>query len=274
MNSGGGRFGGNVPTLFLRQHGLHDVFQFVRTLYLIGIIVRAKVKRGAVPRANRLQFFIEPKSDAFGIQTIGFRENQAEQIVGKPVDGIGGAQFLGHRLGRVAESGLPAVERSRGAGLRFDKDERKIFFHAVGAAKFHGEAIPEVILVGHGFQEIRAGLNLQFDVALEFRERLLFDFGEGALTVEQIADEENGESAKTEESGAQCPSVAFRVKEDERVHQSGEAARQDKDKDGGEDCELKATSVKMIELLTVDRGHSAPIWGSLSQQREAGKPPR
>jgi len=130
-----------------------------------------------------------------------------------------------------------------------------------------------VILVGHGFQEIRAGLNLQFDVALEFGEKLLLDFGEGALTVEQVADEENGESAKTEESSAQRPSVAFRMKEDERVHECGEAARQDKHKDGGEDRELKATSLEVIELLTVDRGHSAPVWGSRSQQREAGKPP-
>jgi hypothetical protein len=143
----------------------------------------------------------------------------------------------------------------------------------VGAAKFHGEPVPEVIPVGHGFQEICAGLNLQFDVALEFGEKLLLDFGEGALTVEQIADEENGESAKTEECGAQRPSVAFRVKEDERVHERGEAARQDKDKDGGEDRELKATSLKMIELFAVNCRHSAPVCGSLSQQREAGKPP-
>jgi hypothetical protein len=35
---------------------------------------------------------------------------------------------------------------------------------------------------------------------------------------------------------------------------------------------LKATSVKVIELLTIDRGHSAPVGGSLSP-RKKGKPP-
>jgi hypothetical protein len=30
---------------------------------------------------------------------------------------------------------------------------------------------------------------------------------------------------------------------------------------------LKATSLEMIELLTVDRGHSAPAWGRLFPQR-------
>jgi hypothetical protein len=36
---------------------------------------------------------------------------------------------------------------------------------------------------------------------------------------------------------------------------------------------LKATSLEAIELLTIDRGHSAPVGGSLSQQREKGKLP-
>jgi hypothetical protein len=79
--------------------------------------------------------------------------------------------------------------------------------------------------------------------------------------------------AQKPKKAAQRPFVAFRVKEDERVHERGEAARQNKDKDGGEDRELKATSLEVIELLTIDHGHSAPVGGSLSQQREKGKLP-
>lgn len=167
MNSGGGRFGQNVPTLFFRQHGLGNVFQLVRTLHLMGIVVRGEVKERAMARANRLQFFLQAQGDALGIQTIGFRENQTEKIVGEPVIGIGGMQFFGHSLGSVAEGGLSTVGRSFGAGLRFNQDKGNILLHVLGAAGFHGEPIPEVILVGQGFQENRAGLNLQFDVALK-----------------------------------------------------------------------------------------------------------
>ena len=94
---------------------------------MIGVIVHGEVKGRAVARANALQFFIQTQSDALGIERIGFRKDETEQIVGEPVDGIAGAKFLGHGLGRIAESGLRGIECGFRAWFRFDKNKGEGF---------------------------------------------------------------------------------------------------------------------------------------------------
>src|SRR5579883_1045527 len=113
----------------------------------------------------------------------------------------------------------------------------------MGAAEFHAQAIPEMVLVGHGSQQISAGLELQGDVALEFLQKTLLELGEGALAVEQIADEQEGERAEAEKGHAHRPLVALRMDEDQRIHEAGQAAGEDEHKDSGEDGELEVAAL-------------------------------
>ena len=125
-----------------------------------------------------------------------------------------------------------------------------------GAAILHGEAIPEMVDVRHGLEEVGAGLQAQLDIALELFEDLLLELAHGALTLEQIADEEKGERAETEKGDAQGPLVAeVRVDKDERVHKDGQATGQHEDEDGGHDGELELATLETVEFLPIDGCH-------------------
>jgi len=52
------------------------------------------------------------------------------------------------------------------------------------AAYFRGEAVPEMVHVGHGLKQFDIGLLAQFDIALDFKKDLLLKFAYGALAVQ------------------------------------------------------------------------------------------
>ena len=112
--------------------------------------------------------------------------------------------------------------------------------------------------VRHGVEKIGAGLQAEFDIALEFFENLLLELVDGALALEQVADEEKGERAETEERDTQSPFVGgVGMDEDEWVHEYGQAAGQHEDENGGHDGELKFAALEAFELLPIDSCHSS-----------------
>jgi hypothetical protein len=77
------------------------------------------------------------------------------------------------------------------------------------------------------------------------------------LALEQVADEEKGERAETEEGDAESPLVGgVGVDENERVHEDGQAAGQHEDKDSCHDGELELAALEPIEFLPVDGRHA------------------
>ena len=65
-----------------------------------------------------------------------------------------------------------------------------------------------MILIGHGLEQVNAGLMLQGNVAFQFGQNLFLELAYGALALEQVADEEQRQRAKTEEGHAKRPLVA------------------------------------------------------------------
>ena len=134
---------------------------------MFGIVVSRNIERLAVFGANFLQLLLQPDGNALGIENIGFRKNQRKQIGPKAVDGVRWPQFAGHRFRGIAPGfGALILFCGPGRGLGLHEQERKGLLHGHRAAIFHGEAIPEMIQVGHGMQEVDAGLMLQVDVSL------------------------------------------------------------------------------------------------------------
>jgi len=60
--------------------------------------------------------------------------------------------------------------------LGLHEQERKRLLHGHGPPVFHGQAIPKMILVGHGLEQVDAGLMLQGDVALQLGQNLFLQF--------------------------------------------------------------------------------------------------
>src|SRR5437016_6419273 len=123
-------------------------------------------------------------------------------------------------------------------GLGLHKQDGERLLHGHSPPVFHGEAIPEMILVGHGLEQVHAGLMLQGDVALQFREELLLELAYSALAFEQVADKEQRQRAKTEEGRAKCPIVANGMEEHQRVHEHGQSGRLHENEGSGENGEL------------------------------------
>src|SRR5713226_9632981 len=243
--------------LFYREHGLHDVFELVGALHVFGIIVDASLEGAAVLGADALQLFLQTDGDALGVERIGFRENQAEKIGSEVIDGIGGAKLAGHGFGGVAESGGIVAGGGGGADFGADEQQSEIFLHGHGAAILHGEAIPEMVDVRHGLEQVGAGLQAQLDIALKLFQNLLLELADGALAFEQVTDEEKGERAEAKKGDAESPLVGdVWVDKDERVHEDGQAAGQHKDEDGGHDGELKFAAFETFEFLPIDGCHS------------------
>ncbi len=235
-------------------------------LRVFGVIVDARLEGAAVLGADGLQFFLQADGYALGVERIGFGEDEAENFWGQAIDGIRGAELAGHGFGGVAERG-GVVAVGGGAKLGLDDKQGEIALHGHGAAILHGEAIPEMVDVRHGVEQVGAGLQAKFDIALELFEDLLLEFADGALAVEQIADEEKRERAESEEGDAKSPLVGrIGVDEDHRVHEDGEAAGQHEDEDGRDDGELEFAAFELIEFLPVDGRHD----GFTCHARETG----
>ena len=214
---------------------------------MLGIIVRGDVKRGAVFGADFLQSFLQAGGDALGIQNVGPRKDQRKNIRRKTIDRICGAEFARHGLGGVAPGFGTAVEFcGRVNGLGFHEQDGKRFLHGHGPPVFHGQAIPEMILVGDGLEQIHAGLVLQGDVAVQLREQVLLQFANGALAVEQVAVEEESQRAEAGEGHAQRPFVPDRVDKDQRVHECRQAAGKYQNKYRCQDRELQLTAFKIV----------------------------
>jgi hypothetical protein len=243
--------------VFHWEYGFHYVFQFVGALRVVGIVVDGGLEGPAMLGADALQLFLQADGNSLGVERIGFGQNQAKNFRREPIDGIGGAQLAGHGFGSVAEGG-GAVGAGCGSGeFGLDQQEGEIFLHGHRTAIFHGEAIPEMVDVRHGVQQVGASLQAEFDIAFELFENLLFELVDGALAFEQVADEEKRERAETEEGDAQGPLVGdVGVDENERVHKDRQAAGQHKDKDGGHDGELKLAALETIEFLPIDSCHA------------------
>lgn len=235
---------------------------------MIGIVIGGEIKGGTVFRAHDLEFFLQADGDSLSVQRIGFGKHDAKELVGEPIDGIRGPQSFGHSLGCITERGFLIVARAVGARVRLGEHHRKGLLHAKRPAKFHAEAIPEVILIRHGVEQVRAGLDLEGNVTLEFGEQVLLELGKGALAIEKVADEKDCKCAESEEGNAHGPFVLLRMNENERIHKAGQPACKDENKDGGEDGELEIAAFQTVQLLAVDRGHGVTCKGQLA--REAG----
>src|SRR5207237_2401334 len=98
------------------------------------------------------------------------------------------------------------------------------FLHGHGTAEFHRQAVPEMVPVGHGLEQIHAGLVLQGYVAFHFRQQLLLELEHGALALEEVADEKQGETAKAKKSHTQGPLVADGMEKHERIHERSKPA--------------------------------------------------
>src|SRR5208283_6146650 len=100
-----------------------------------------------------------------------------------------------------------------------------------------------------------AGLNLQFDVALQFAKQMLLQFAEGALAIEEVPDKEQRQRAETKVGHTHRPLVAFRVHKHQGVHEHSQAAGKHQHKHGGENRKLQAAPLKTIEFLTINCRH-------------------
>src|SRR5258706_15756053 len=104
--------------------------------------------------------------------------------------------------------------------------------------------------VRHGVKKIGAGLQAEFDIALEFFENWLLELVDGALALEQVADEEKGERVETEERETQSQFVSgVGMDEDEWVNEYGQAAGQHENENGRHDSELKFAALEAFEFL-------------------------
>jgi len=66
----------------------------------------------------------------------------------------------------------------------------------------------------------------ELDIAIEFEEDLLLELADGALAVEEIAGEEQGQHAKAKVGNAKSPfSRVFGMVKGRRVHKSGGGLR-------------------------------------------------
>ena len=183
----------------------------------------------------------------------------------KPVDRIRGPELAGHRFCGIAPGFRAPVilhgDRKtvgfcgRGCGLALRKQERKRPLHGHCAAVLHGDAIPEMILIGHGLQQVDAGLMLQGDVAFQLRQQVLLQFAHGALAVEQVTDKEQRQCAETEEGDAECPLVPDGMEENQRIHEHGQASRLHQNKGSRQDRELQLAPFEIIQFLAVQRTH-------------------
>jgi len=232
---------------------------------VIGIVVSRKIEGAAVARADILQLFLKADGNALGVEGIRLRQNDAEEVVRKVVDGVRRAQSLGYGLGGVTQCGFLIIQRSARAGLGLGEDQGESLLHGHGAAELHGQAIPKVIVIGHGLKQIGARLNLESEVAFKLGEEMLFELVESALAIKEIAEEEQGESAETEEGHAQGPLVAYRMDENERVHKEGQACGQNQHEDSGEDRELEPPPFEAIKFQAIDSCHLGTCLSNLSR---------
>jgi hypothetical protein len=245
----------------------------VGALGVFGVVVDAGLEEAAVFCADGLQLFLQADGYALGVERIGFGEDESENFGGQAIDRIRGAKLAGHGFGGVAERG-GVVAVGGGAELGLDDQQGEIALHGHRAAILHGEAIPEMIDVRHGVEQVGAGLQAEFDIALELFENLLLELADGALALEQIADEKKRERAEAEERDAESPLVGgVWVDEDHRIHEYGEAAGQYEDEDGRDDGELEFAAFEMIEFLTVDGRHdgfTCPLGRRAAHEKSIG----
>jgi hypothetical protein len=92
---------------------------------------------------------------------------------------------------------------------------------------------------------------LQRRIALQFGQQLLFQPAHRALPLEEVTNEKQRSSAKTEKRHAQGPLVADGVKKDQRVDERREPACQYQRKHDGKDGELQLPLFKPIQFRAI-----------------------
>jgi len=144
---------------------------FVRAFHVLGIIVRGNVERQIVAGAGRL--VVLPASGrlcASHLRTSVSGEpgqtHPSKAGRSNPWAAACGTWLSRHRSRLRSLRHLQwrpqdgrLCGRVRGLGLH--KQEGKRLLHGHGPPVFHREAIPEMILIGHGLQQVDAGLMLQ-----------------------------------------------------------------------------------------------------------------
>src|SRR6266849_9557643 len=108
-----------------------------------------------------------------------------------------------------------------------------------------------MILIGHGVQQVHAGLLLQGEVALQLRQYLLLELAHGALALEQVTHKKKSQPAESEKRDAERPLVPHGMEEHERIHERSQAAGKHQYDDGREDGELQLTAFEVIQLFAV-----------------------
>src|SRR4029077_9144478 len=113
--------------------------------------------------------------------------------------------------------------------------------------------VPKLIRVGHGAKQIQIGLMLERQIALDFRQQMLFQFANGALPLQEVTYEKSDQHAKAKECHTQRPLVVLvGMDKDQRVHESRQATSKDQDKNHGKHRQLELTSLQLVELLPVE----------------------
>ncbi len=112
-----------------------------------------------------------------------------------------------------------------------------------------------MILIGHSLEQVHAGLMLQRNVPFQVRQNLFLQFAHSTLAVEQVADKEQRQRAKTEKGHAQCPFVSNRVEEHQRIHEHGQAGRLYQNKGCGQNRELQLTAFEKLQFFAVQLTH-------------------
>src|SRR5258708_11386855 len=126
-----------------------------------------------------------------------------------------------------------------------------------------------MILVGHGVEQVHAGLVLQTDVALQLRQYLLFQFAHGALVIKEIAHKQQRERAKSEEGRTQCRFIPHGVEEYQRIHEHSQARGLHQNIGGGQNRELQLTALELIEFSAIHRAHGIFSYHDLSLRHGA-----
>ena len=96
---------------------------------------------------------------------------------------------------------------------------------------------------------------MQFHVAFEFFEQVLFELAHHALVIEQVADKKKRERAKAEKRHAQGPLVSFGMHKNQRVHERRQAGGQHQYKHHRQNGELQLPPLQVIEFRAIQFRH-------------------
>src|SRR5258708_4298076 len=124
-----------------------------------------------------------------------------------------------------------------------------------------------MIEVGHGLQQVHAGLMAQFDVAFQLGKQMLLQFAHRALVIEQIGDKKQRQNTETKKCNAQHPLVGLvGVQKHEGVHEKGKTAGKHQDEDDRQKGELKFPPFEVIQFFAIEHRHKSLFFCAAAMQ--------